>query len=485
MTEPLLLGVDLGMSRVKCGLFTFDGRERGFAARLLSARQRGDAVPYEHDAELWWRAARDTIRECLAADDGHAVAAVCVGGQGPTLVAVDAAGYPTYRALTFSDRRSEPEAASVSERLGRKISVRSSYLPRALWIRDQEPKAYRDTRWFLQAWDFVVLRLTGVAAATAPPVEAYIPWQSADLTTIGLDPVRFPQLVPSGSVVGQVSPAGSAQTELTAGVPVVAGGNDFLLGTMGVAGARKGLAQSQGGTTGACTLCWDCPLAGGAIAWSIPSPVEPGLYNVGGPLTTAGAALDWVIRDALDLTDYTNALEGAASVDAAADGLLFYPYLAGEPLATGSNTRGAFVGLSLRHRAPHLVRAVLEGVAFAGRTIIDSLAAAGGCVSEVVSFGGQVRSSLWNQIKSDIWNRPLDIPEVEDAGCLGAAAIATVGIGAYGSLGEASRRMARVGHRFLPDPERAALYSRLYEAYSAMQPALEPVFERLGTRADG
>jgi xylulokinase len=172
-------------------------------------------------------------------------------------------------------------------------------------------------------------------------------------------------------------------------------------------------------------------------------------------------------------------------VDPGSNGLLFWPYLAGEPLTNAPYTRGVLLGLSLHHRAPHLIRAVLEGVAFAGRSIMESLLAAGGCVSEVVSFGGQVRSSLWNQIKADIWNRPLCIPEVEDAGCLGAAAIAAVGAGVYDGLDQASRRMTRISRRFLPDLERAAFYSRAFEAYCAMHPALDPVFRHLRALADG
>jgi xylulokinase len=253
---------------------------------------------------------------------------------------------------------------------------------------------------------------------------------------------------------------------------------------MGVSGARKGLAQSQGGRTGAFTLCWDRSLAGRNIVWSIGSPVKPGLFNVGAPLTTAGAALDWVVREMSNRGDHAKILESAAEVEPGADGLLFHPYLAGEPLLAEPHARGAFLGLSLHHRAPHLIRAVLEGVAFAGRATMESLVEAGGQVSEVVSFGGQVRSALWNQIKADIWNRPLCVPEVENAGCLGAAAIAAVGMGAYESLSEASHRMARIDRRFLPDPERAALYGRSYAAYDAARSALKSVSERICALAD-
>jgi xylulokinase len=249
---------------------------------------------------------------------------------------------------------------------------------------------------------------------------------------------------------------------------------------MGVAGAREGLAQSQGGTTGAFTLCWHRPLQGEMIGWSIPSPIKPELFNAGGPLTTGGAAVDWLLRSVLKLpTGYDTALSGVERIPPCGDGLLFFPYLAGEQLTMAPEARGLFLGLSLLHSADHLIRAVLEGVAFAGRSILDSLVAAGGRVDGVVTYGGQARSTLWNQIKANVWNRPVFTPRVLDAGCLGAAAIAAVGVGRHPSLDTASERMAQTGHRYLPDADQAPIYDQAYRIYRQIYPRTADLFASL------
>ncbi len=467
MGELLLLGIDFGTTRVKVGSYDLRGNQRDLAVFELGA------------TETWWPTTLRAIRLCLKEVDASCVRAVCVGGQGPTLVAVDHEGHPVRAALAHDDQRAMQEAASISERLSRPVSVRSSYLPRALWIRNHDPDQYASTRWFLQAWDYIVFRLTGQAVATCP-MGFYTPWRTTDITGVGLDPTLFPPLVKTGHIVAALSAAASEATELPLNTLLVAGGNDFLLGTVGAAAARKGIAQSQGGATSAFTLCWDAPLAGDMIGWCIPSPIEPALFNIGGPISTGGAALDWLLRSVLrSVLEYDVALADAAQTPAGAEGLLFFPYLAGEELTMGQEIRGMFLGLSLAHKTGHLIRAVLEGIALAGRSILESLVEAGGCVEEVVTYGGQARSQLWNQIKANVWNRTLCTPKLAHVGCLGAAAIAAVGIGQYPSLSVASQRMAHPGRCYLPDPQQVVVYDEAYRVFQQIYPRTRDLFTNI------
>jgi sugar (pentulose or hexulose) kinase len=465
VTSPVFLGLDLGTTRAKAGLFDATGRQHAYAAVGWSAPARPATGASEADAELWWYQTRHAIAECLRQVGSAHVAGVCAGGQGPSLVALDDDGRPVRPALLYDDTRATPEADALSECLGRPVSARNAYLPRALWLRDHEPASYARTRWFLQAWDFLTYRLTGVPVASSPG-GVYTPWRADELATARLDAAKFPALVQTGRVVAPLSAQAAAETGLPIGTPVAAGGGDFLLATLGSGTARTGLAQSQGGSTGAFTLCWDRPLAGPEIAWSIPSPVQPALFNVGGPLTTAGAALDWLLEKVLGgRLEREAALAAAARVPPGATGLLFFPYLAGEQLLGRPEARGVLVGLSLAHSGPHLVRAVLEGVALAGRTTLEALLVAGGRVDAVVTYGGQARSELWNRIKASVWRRTVITPRTLDAGCVGAAAIAAVAAGAHASLAAASDAMAGVGQRFAPDPAWVARYDAVYAIY--------------------
>jgi xylulokinase len=455
MNDPLLLGIDLGTTRIKVGAFSLQGTELGHSAVVLTS------------AHSWWTCVKQAIRACLHELDTSRVGAICIGGQGPTLVTVDAEANLLGEPISYDDPRAAIEASDLSIRLGRNLSVRGSYLPRVVWLQKHDPDRYAATRWFLQAWDYLILKLSGSAVATSPG-GIYDPWPRADLARLGLVHERFPLPARLGKIAATVASNAALESGLPEGTSIVAGGGDFLLSTMGVGGTQKGVAQSQGGASSAFTLCWDRPLQGNEIAWSIPSPIDPALYNCGGPITTGGAALDWLMRDLLDSgAEYEDLLGSAARVAPGSDGLVFLPYLAGEE-HIGPHLRGAFLGLSLAHRKPHMIRAVLEGVSLAAKSILSSLLAAGGQPEQVIVAGGQSRSALWNQIKADVWGLPVVTPSIEDPGCLGAAAIAATGLGFYTSLKDASRYMAHSGSHFLPRTEQAAFYQEEFRLFTKL-----------------
>jgi xylulokinase len=170
----------------------------------------------------------------------------------------------------------------------------------------------------------------------------------------------------------------------------------------------------------------------------------------------------------------------AASIAPGSDGLLFLPYLAGErspiwdPLA-----RGAFVGLTLSHQRPHLVRAILEAAAFALRHVATPIVAAGLRIDEVRVSGGTARSDIWNQIKADVLGVPVAVPEVPETAVLGAAIIAAQGIGWHAETLDAIRSMVRIHRRLEPNLANRAVYDTLFAAYVDLWPAISPIVHRL------
>jgi xylulokinase len=206
-----------------------------------------------------------------------------------------------------------------------------------------------------------------------------------------------------------------------------------------------------------------------------------GQWYVGGPVSTTGKALAWWCTDVLGGAPEDGVLLAEAeAVPAGSERLIFLPYLAGEraplwdPLA-----RGVFFGLGLGHRREHLTRAVLEAVAYALRHLIEHIEAAGAEVREIRACGGQARSEAWCQIKADVTGRPLAVPEFTEAGVLGAAMIAAVGVGARESYPEAAQQMVRPRQVIQPDPARHAHYQDLYGLYRDLYEALRPLNERL------
>jgi xylulokinase len=212
-----------------------------------------------------------------------------------------------------------------------------------------------------------------------------------------------------------------------------------------------------------------------------------GLQIAGSATNTSGRALDWFVQQIHSGgCDYDALLAEAAAIPAGACGLLFLPHLAGERgITRDPYSRGAWVGLTLDHDRRHLLRALLEGVAFSFRSIQDWLESLGANVLDVRCVGGQARSDVWNQIKADVLNRAVLVPEVIEAAAAGAAILAALGIGGYATLEEARAAMVRVDRRFEPDPGRADLYSNLYDSFCGLYPAVREINWRLHDLSKG
>jgi xylulokinase len=488
--REVVLGVDVGTSALKAGLFTLHGAALA-SARAEYALSSPEEGAMEQDPADWWRALATVSHQLMAqVPPGTRVLALAIGGQAPTLVAVDADLEPTHPAITWLDQRPAAEADRLYARINQPVPVWGSWPSQAAWFVRNRPAALRKTRWLLGCPDYLSARLTRRPASMLwnPP---------AELEAAEVDPRLLPPAWVPGEVVGSVDPAVAEFTGLPAGTSVVGGYVDGVLGVLGSGVRRVGDACLNAGTSG--TLTTVClPPMGYTIF---------GLSLEGGAMNTSGKALDWFVQSVASPgssytqrfehgvtessytqqfehgvadSSYAQLLEQAALVPAGCDGLVFVPHLAGEraphrdPLS-----RAAWVGLTLGHDRRHLLRAVLEGVAFGFRAIQESLERLGAPVHDVRCVGGQARSALWNQIVADVLNRPVLVPESMEAAVVGAAILAALGVGAHSSLEQAMGAMVRIQHHLQPDPRRVELYQRLYEIYREVYPALRETNWRL------
>ncbi len=478
MTRDLLLGVDVGTTQTKVAAFDLTGR-------LVASARAGYPLftdpltnAAEQDPDDWWAAVCRAIREVAGEIAPNRLLAVSVGGQGPTLVALDEKLRPVHRAMTGIDQRAGREAATLGERIGRKLPA-YFFVPKTMWLKANRPEAYAAARWFCQSWDFVAARLLGELVVSYSPGIA--PW-TAELIEAGeLDAAKFPTPRRMGERLGQVSAEAARETGLPEGLSVVGGISDFFEGLIGSGALSPGLACDNGGTTQGFSVCWDAPLDGQGLL-KFPSFIEGGWY-VGGPVSTTGKALDWWLESVLGCApgDYS-ALESAWAVAPGSERLIFLPYLSGERAPIWDmQARGMFFGLSLSHRREHLTRAVLESVAYTLCHLIECFEAAGGQVLEIRACGGQAKSEAWCRLKADATGRRVVVPEITDAPVLGAAIIAGVGGGAFGSFADGARQMARPRAAIEPDEATHARYSTLFGIYRDLYPQVRPLYERLSS----
>ena len=269
--------------------------------------------------------------------------------------------------------------------------------------------------------------------------------------------------------------AASARTGLLSGTPVVAGGLDAACGTLGAGVYLPGQTQEQGGQAGGMSICMDRAIAHKAL---ILSPhVVPGMYLLQGGTVGGGGALKWFRQELGNGMSFDELTAEAAKIPAGSEGVVFLPYMAGERSPIWNpDAKGVFYGLGYDKTRAHMIRAVLEGVAFALEHNLRVAAEAGAEVSDMNAMGGASNSALWTQIKADVTGKVIHVPGSDTATTLGAAILAGVGSGIYGSYREAVERTVSVRKTYTPDPEKHAVYQKNMELYLALYRNLESIF---------
>ncbi len=477
-SERVVLGLDLGTTEVKAGLVAADGRLIALARAGYGQDTTDQHGRSEQDPGAWWSAVIGAVRG-LHLTDATNIAAIGVDGHGPTLVAVDARGEATRPAITFLDSR----AAGEAEELEAATGVRGwglGGLPAALWLERHEPEVAAESRWYLATWEWLALRLSGVAARPLVP-DQLVP-DHALVAAAGVPTDRLPPPVRTGDVVGALTETAADALGLRAGIPVVGGTVDAFASYLGAGLLEPGDAYDPGGAAGGFGVYWDTPVevAGGFVT---PAPL-PGLFSVGAAMAATGRALDWYRDQILGDTLTTSALlDEAAATPPGADGLVFLPYLAGERSPIWDpEARGVLAGLTLAHGRGHVARAIVEASALAIRHVAQPMLAAGVRVTEMRVCGGPARSAFWNQVKADVTGFRVAVPAVLETAVLGSAILASVGVGIHGSLPGAIAAMTRIEARIEPQAGLAPLYGRLFDAYLALYPQTAPILRRLDGR---
>src|SRR5918911_50638 len=382
----MLLGLDLGTSSVKALLIEASGRVRGEGVASYPVRSPRPGWA-ESDPQDWWDACASAVRAAVG-ERGGQVAALGLSGQMHGVVLSDAAGRALRPAVLWADARSANQLARYREldaRLLRRLAnppTTGMAGPSLVWLRDNEPEAYRAARWALQPKDWLRLRLTGETLSEPSDASATLlydleadGWSPAVIEALGLRKDFFPPLLASGTVVGTLTRETAGSLGLPAGPPVAAGAGDTAAALLGSGILISGPVQLTVGTGG--------PIVSPREDFAPDPCLRTHLYRAAhdhpsgrfyamAAVQNAGLALEWVLK--VLKVSWEEAYREAFFVPPGAEGVTFLPYLSGERTPHfDPHIRGAWVGLGLSHERGHLLRAAFEGVAFALREGLESL----------------------------------------------------------------------------------------------------------------
>ncbi|WP_369424831.1 xylulokinase [Methanothrix sp.] len=434
----MYLGIDIGTTSVKAGLFTHEGdMVRGAVKRYRQFRSY--EIFAEIDPEMFWHALCEALRELKPP---HEIKGISIGGHGPSPVFLDAYMEPLTTSVLWLDRRAEREASLLSELIGRPVQP-SWYVPQTMWLRSHRPEIFAQLKKVVQPMDYIAWKLTGSLTASVAS-EEILPWSDEEIDAAGLDPEMFPEQRIMGELIGCTKPDASRRAGLCGGIPVFAGAPDFVEAILATASFERGVVCDKAGTSEGIELCWDAPIDG---FYTAPHPLDKALWHTGASLSTTGLSMEWM---ASLVSKHPSELAAEAEMaPPGSGGLTFLPYLSRERHSISA--AGAMVGISLNHGLPEVSRAIMEGCACAMRLVIDRFKEKGVHIGEIRTTGTQSISRLWNQIKADITGLPVVSQRVLEGEMLGAAMIAAYGSGDYHSIQEASRCMAHPRERFEPD----------------------------------
>jgi xylulokinase len=498
----LLLGIDISTTGAKALLTDDTGRVLASASTPL-ALSTPRPLWSEQNPEDWWQAIAASIRQALddAGTTGDEIAAIGLTGQMHGLVLLDDRGDVLRPAILWNDQRCGAECDLIRERIGRARLIQITgndaltgfTAPKIVWVQRHEPEIFSRARSVLLPKDYVRYKLTGVMAMDKADGSGTMlfdlkarDWSAEVLNELEIPRSWLPPTYEGPQVTGEVTTAAAAATGLRAGTPVMAGGGDQAAGAVGVGAVKSGVVSLVLGTSGVVFASTDAPLIEGQGRLHAFCHAVPGRWHMMGVMLSAAGSLQWYRDTLAPQTRFDELVAEATEAPAGSDGLLFLPYLTGErtpypdPLA-----RGAWVGLTVRHRRAHLTRAVLEGVAFGLKDSFALLQGAGlGAIEQVRVSGGGAKSQLWRQILADVLNVELVTVNTTEGAAYGAALLAGVGVNVWPDVDAACAQTIKPENAVAPNAEDVSRYESLYPHYRSLYVALRPTFVGLATMED-
>jgi xylulokinase len=491
------LGLDIGTGGSRALLIDELGSVRAsFTAPHEDMRMERPLWAEQHP-ENWWDAAQQAIRGVLreSGDVSADVRGIGLSGQMHGLTLLDQSAEVIRPALIWCDQRSQAQVDFINSKVGRDNVLRYTAnpvvtgftLPKLLWVQQNEPRSYERVRKVLLPKDYIRFKLTGEFASEVSDASGTAMFDVAERTwsydicdVLGIDRSVLPPVYESQEVSGTVKADVAASLGLAPGTPVVGGGGDQASSAVGNGIVEAGIVSCTLGTSGVVFAHMDTP------SYDVLGRVHtfchavPKKWHVMGVTQGAGLSLQWFRNQLMPGKDYDELTKEAASSPTGSQGLFWLPYLMGERTPhLDATARAAWIGLTAKHTRSDLIRSVIEGVCYSQKDGLDVIEGMGVPVESVRLSGGGARSAFWCQMMADVLAKPVVSLATQEGSAYGAAILALVGTGAYGTVEEACRAVIRETGRVQPRAEEARQYAELHALFQAMYPALKPLYARL------
>lgn len=501
-----LLGIDIGTSGTKTVLFDEAGNpiESCTIEYPLYQPYNGWA---EQEPSDWWNASRDSIKAVIQKSgiNSRDIKGIGLSGQMHGLVMLDSNGNVLRRSIIWCDQRTGKECEEITSRVGAKRLIEITANPaltgftasKILWVRNNEPEIYAKCAHILLPKDYIRYKLTGEFATEVSDASGMqlldVPnrcWSDEVLAKLEIDKSLLGKVYESPEVTGTVTAEAAELTGLAEGTIVVGGAGDNAAAAVGTGVVTDGRAFTTIGTSGV------------VYAHLSKAAIEPegrvhtfccavpGAWHVMGVTQGAGLSLQWFRNNfcesemntarGMGVDPYYLMDKEAERIPIGCDRLLYLPYLMGERTPhLDPDCRGVFFGLSAIHTKPHMIRAVMEGVAYSMRDCMELLKRMGISVDQMLVCGGGGTSPLWRQMLADLYKIEVRTVASKEGPALGVAILAGVGAGIFKSVEEGCSKIIKTNPPQSPVKENSEAYDKYYEVYSQLYPALKENYKRM------
>ena len=485
----LFIGVDLGTSAVKLLLMDENGK-----IKKTVSREYPLYFPHpgwsEQKPEDWYIQSMDGLKELLKDEKKEEVAGISFGGQMHGLVLLDENDEVIRPALLWNDGRTYEECDYLNNVIGKdklseytaNISFTGFTAPKILWVKNKEPENFARIKKIMLPKDYLAYRLSGVHCTDVSDASGMLlfdvknrTWSKEMCEICSVKQEWLAKVYESYEVVGTLKKEVAEELGIPAAAKVIAGAGDNAAAAVGTGTVGDGRCNISLGTSG--TIFISSRKFGVDKNNALHSfDHADGTYHLMGCMLSAASCNKWWMDEILKTKEYAKEQEG---IDKLGENHVFFlPYLMGERSPHNNpNARGTFTGITMDTTREDMTQAVLEGVAFALRDSLEVAKSLGIPITRTKICGGGAKSPLWCKMIANILNLKVDKIESEEGPALGAAMLAAVGCGVYGSVEEIAEKMVKVVDTIEPDPSIAAKYDEKYAQFKQIYPALKPVFD--------